>query len=96
MTLVSNVFIPAIKANRHFCERAIVELGITCIVFLIRGWVGEGFCQQFMPVSPVPLGGFYLSLPAYGILHMPNCSFFVTCKFNLLVICVLQLLWECL
>lgn len=52
------------------------------------------FYPQFMPVSPVPVGGFSLSLSAYSNLHMPNCSFFVACKFNLLVIHVLQLLWE--
>lgn len=35
MTLVSNVFIPTIKENERFCERDIVEVGITCIVLLI-------------------------------------------------------------
>lgn len=94
VTLVSNVFIPDIKENEYFfCKRAIVEVGMTCLVFLIRGQVGEGF-YQFIPVSPVPLGGFSLSLSAYSFLHMPNCSFFVTCKFILLVIHVLKLLWE--
>lgn len=95
VTLVSNEFIPAIKENELFCERDIVEVGVTCcIVLLIWGWVGEGFHQQFMAVSPVPTGGFSSSLSACPILHMPNCWSFVTCKFILLVIHVLQLLWE--